>query len=325
MKNFKQYIVIFAVLLGAACTKDTTVDEPNFNVSVTEATVKLGKPIVFNIQGNPDIITFYSGELGNDYAYANRDSIVAMSQLNLAFQNQVRSQGGTAPLCQANQFSVLVTSNLDLNKVTSRQDSLQRIKNATWADLSDKFTWSPLTCSSSNPYISSGTANIINDITKNKQSYIAFRYTNRPNNNTVGKSSIWRFQALTLTGVSPKENLLLMTSATAGWKSIYEGTVNEWGTNAFDLSSSSAVTMRGLLTVTEEYQQWCISKPFTITDTNIGKNPGVGIKTYRDVPLNTYSFTYKTAGTYEVVFIGINANSNSKKEIIRKLRVEVQP
>lgn len=325
MKNFKQYLIIFTVLFSISCSKDLVVDEPDFNVSVTEANVKLGQPVVFNIQGNPDIITFYSGELGNDYAYVNRDSIVAFSQLNLAFQNQVRGQGGTAPLCQANQFSVLVTSDLDLNDVSSRVDSLQRIKNANWIDLSDRFTWSPLTCLSSNPYISSGVANIVNDITKNKQSHIAFRYTNRPNNNTVGKSSIWRFQALTLTGVSPKESISLMTSATAGWKSIYEGTSDEWGTNAYAISTSNAVTMRGLLTVTNEYQQWCISKPFVITDTNIGKNPGVGIKTYRDVSLGSYSFTYKAVGTYEVAFIGINANSKDKKEVIKKLKVVVQP
>ncbi|WP_113663312.1 DUF5017 domain-containing protein [Pedobacter nanyangensis] len=325
MKNFKTYMALLVVLLHAACSKDLAVNEPEFNVSVTKTTVKLGNPIIFSMKGNPDMITFYSGEFGNHYGYANRDSIVALSQLNLAFQNQVRSQGGTAPLCQANQFSVMVTSDLDLNNLTSKADSLQRIKTATWTDLSSKFSWSPLTCTSTNPYISSGTVNIVNEIRKNKQSYIAFCYTNRPNNNTVGKSSIWRFQALTLTGVSPKESQLLMSSATAGWKSIYEGTVNEWGTNAFDLSSSSAVTMRGPLTVANEYRQWCISKPFIITDTNIGRNPGVGIKTYRDVPLNTYSFTYKAAGIYEVVFIGINANSKDKKEVIRKLKIEVQP
>ncbi|TZF81102.1 DUF5017 domain-containing protein [Pedobacter sp. BS3] len=325
-KNIKWVLGLIVVFNTWSCSKELKTEYPNFKVSVADTIVKAGEPVVFNFEGNPDIITFYSGEFGNDYGYMDKDSIVALKQLNLSFQNQVRSQGGTEPLCQADQFHVLITNNLNLVGA-SKEDSVQRIKDAVWKDLTAKFTWSPLTCSSTNPYISSGTANIADSVEKNKQTYIAFRYTNRPNNNTVGKSSIWRFQALTLTAVTELGSSLLMNQGNAGWQPVYEGGIELWNPTPFSIASTTsyAVTMRGPRTTTETYQMWCISKPFIITDTNLGKNPGIGIKSYTDVPLKSYSYIFTTAGTYNVVFLAINANKDSKQESVHQLRIVVKP
>lgn len=327
-KNIKCFIGALAIL-GAvsSCSKELKIDSPDFSVSVLNKTVKKGDTVNFNLTGNADIITFYSGEFGNDYAYVNRDSIIDIRELNLSFQNQVRGQGGTEPLCQDDQFHVLVTNNLDLAGAT-KEDSVQRIKNAVWKDLTNKFTWSPLNCLSTNPYISSGTANIVDSIVKNKTTYLAFRYTNRPNNNQTGKSAIWRFQALNLTSVTESGSTSLMTQGNAGWKPVYEGGTAAWGTNPvpFDVSTTSyAVTMRGLRTATETNQMWCLSNSFIITDKNIGRNPGVGIKSLIDIPLTSYKYIYKKAGTYNVVFIATNANKDGTKENIQRLQIIVEP
>ena len=326
-KNIKWFISIIMILGVCACSKELKIEMPDFKVSALTATVKAGDTVIFNLGGNPDIITFYSGEFGNDYAYIDRDSIIDVKQLNLSFQNQVRGQGGMEPLCQDDQFHILVTNDLDLAGAT-KEDSVQRIKEAVWTDLTDRFNWSPLNCLSTNPYISSGVTNIVDFIEKNKTAYLAFRYTNRPNNNETGKSAIWRFQALNLTSVTESGNTTLITQGNAGWKPVYEGGVDMWGTNPkpFDISTTSyAVTMRGLRTTTETYQMWCLSNSFIITDTNVGRNPGAGIKSFTDVPLTSYSHIYKKAGTYEAVFIATNANKAGKKETIHRLQIVVEP
>ncbi|QBQ40650.1 DUF5017 domain-containing protein [Sphingobacterium psychroaquaticum] len=326
MMNTYRYVLLFlAVLMGGSCSKELKTLAPDFDVQVLQSTAKVGQPIQFDFVGDANIITFYSGEFGNDYHYADKDSIIALEKLNLSFQNQVRGQGGTAPFCQADQFHVLISSDLDLTGVAA-EDQLDKIKQAKWVDLTTKYAWSPLNCSSTNPYIAAGVHNIAEHITKNKRNYIAFRYTNRPNTMENGKSAIWRFQALTLSAVTPLGTTVLMTQANAGWKPVYEGGIAAWMANAFDLSaSSSAVTMRGPLTTTGTYEMWCVSNPFVITDTNLGHNPGVAVKAYIDKPIRSYSYIYKKPGTYEVVFIATNANKDGRSEILRKVQVTVEP
>ncbi len=321
-----KYIVLFlVVLMGGGCSKELKLVSPAFEVKALQSTVKIGQPVQFDFEGDADIVTFFSGEFGNDYYYSDKDSIIALERLNLSFQNQVRGQGGTAPFCQADQFHVLVSSDLDLTGVPV-DEQMDKIKKAKWIDLSENYAWSPLNCSSTNPYIASGVYNIAAHITKNKRNYIAFRYTNRPNTMANGKSAIWRFQALTLSAVTPLGTTVLMTQGNAGWKPFYEGGIASWMSNSFDLSaSSSAVTMRGPLTTTETYEMWCLSNPFVITDTNLGHNPGVAVKSFIDKPIRSYSHTYKKAGRYEVVFIAMNANKDGKNEVLRTLQITVEP
>ena len=48
--------------------------EEGVTVQGNEVTIKAGTPVVFNISGDPDNISFWSGEEGS--AYANKDRIV---------------------------------------------------------------------------------------------------------------------------------------------------------------------------------------------------------------------------------------------------------
>ena len=73
LKNF-WYAALPIVLLS--CKKDIpgTIDEDaTFNASLVTARINAGDTAVFVLTENPDIISFYSGEIGHEYQY--RDQI----------------------------------------------------------------------------------------------------------------------------------------------------------------------------------------------------------------------------------------------------------
>jgi len=82
MKTSKLYILLLSTLAFASCTKEMTegLDEVNVSVVTSETvtaegsiiTVKKGTPVEFSFAGEPDFITFYSGELGHQYIYRQR-------------------------------------------------------------------------------------------------------------------------------------------------------------------------------------------------------------------------------------------------------------
>lgn len=89
MKKHTLYIYAFAFFAFAlaSCSKELTegLDDVNIGVTTNEdvmydgmiVTAKKGQPVEFVINGEPDFVTFYSGELGHQYAYKDRTSIQA--------------------------------------------------------------------------------------------------------------------------------------------------------------------------------------------------------------------------------------------------------
>ena len=73
-----------------ACDKGfEKVTEPTLELSTPMTTYFTQEPVVFNIESNANFLSFYSGERGNDYAYAQQERIYegeAFVSFNTAFQ-----------------------------------------------------------------------------------------------------------------------------------------------------------------------------------------------------------------------------------------------
>lgn len=82
MKTYKLYTILLSTLALASCNKEMTkgLEDVDVNVTIGDnvtldgqiVTVRKGEPVEFTISGAPDFITFYSGELGHQYAYRDR-------------------------------------------------------------------------------------------------------------------------------------------------------------------------------------------------------------------------------------------------------------
>ena len=75
----REYIIILflTALAVSGCRKEfEKVEDVDFSVRTSAPVYKVGEPVVFRMSGKPDFITFYSGEVGNDYAYKDTDRIL---------------------------------------------------------------------------------------------------------------------------------------------------------------------------------------------------------------------------------------------------------
>ncbi|MBS1565489.1 MAG: DUF5017 domain-containing protein, partial [Bacteroidetes bacterium] len=66
-----QHIFLFAATgcLLAACSKSLSTGEAAFGVTAEKTTLSLGDTARFSFTGTPDVISFYSGEVGKRYDY----------------------------------------------------------------------------------------------------------------------------------------------------------------------------------------------------------------------------------------------------------------
>lgn len=104
MKTYRLYTtLLLSALALASCNKDMTKGLEDVSVSVTPdenvtiqgqvVTVRKGNPVEFNIAGNPDFVTFYSGELGHQYAYSDRYESVASDIISSKLKFNIYQEG----------------------------------------------------------------------------------------------------------------------------------------------------------------------------------------------------------------------------------------
>ncbi len=76
--------------MAVACEKELTPEPVSFNVTATDHDYQVGDTITFLISGNPDMITFYSGEPGANYdlrADADPNRGVAIKDISERLEN----------------------------------------------------------------------------------------------------------------------------------------------------------------------------------------------------------------------------------------------
>ncbi|RZK98326.1 MAG: DUF5017 domain-containing protein, partial [Pedobacter sp.] len=68
MMKIKYGYLMLIIALITSCTKEEEV-APKFDVNAQATTIKAGEEVTFSITGDAKVISFYSGEFRNDYAY----------------------------------------------------------------------------------------------------------------------------------------------------------------------------------------------------------------------------------------------------------------
>ena len=116
-------LVALAPCWSTGCNEEETVDAPQFTATAPGGVFKVGEPVTFRFEGDPDFITFYSGEAGNAYDYRNRDRIEP-AEVTLSFLENTRAGraaagvlvgfGGLSVHCQT--LSVLAGTDLDVRR-----------------------------------------------------------------------------------------------------------------------------------------------------------------------------------------------------------------
>jgi hypothetical protein len=291
------YLLII-VIIFISCAKEK-VETPSLEVATASLTYKAGDTVTFNFTGNPDNITFYSGEPGHNYEFRNRSS--AENDLQINFKTLV-------------QFGVIY-KNLQLlvsNDYTGVADTAS-VKAATWKDISDRAVFS--TGQDNTP---SGTISLKEFADPKRTSarvYVAFKYADYKKPQGQNRWVIRTFEANNISAdgvVSPQA-----TMATGGWKAYdFKNPAVVWALSSAQLLIPSSNKDAA------DNEDWVISKGFD--PFYIKPDAGVALKNISTV-LPGYKYVYTKPGTYKVVFDVSAVRYNGEKRTTKDITLTITP
>ncbi|WP_288360085.1 DUF5017 domain-containing protein [uncultured Bacteroides sp.] len=294
MKNIIRYCGLLLVGL-AACMEDEA-PSVKLNVALDKQVYQVGEPVTFKLNGNPDNIVFYSGEVGHNYAYKERYH--ADGDLLVKFNSWVR-YGDIY-----HNLKFLVSS--DFSGIYDKGN----VEAATWIDLSDKFRFSV-----GDDQTPSGEVNLKEYVgaAEDARLFVAFRYEDEQK----ARQNNWIIRSIALDCVSAEGvRSSLATMPTMGWKVVdFENPAVTW-----NVSSTSQILIDGG-TNQPKNVDWVISQAFDVRKTT--PDTGVALKNI-STTMDEYQYVYTKPGIYEVVFETTSDWYNGSDHGLTRVTVEVQ-
>ncbi|MBP3382505.1 MAG: DUF5017 domain-containing protein [Tidjanibacter sp.] len=330
MKKIVMILSVAATLLVGCDKGFESVSEPTLTLSTEQNTYCTQEPVVFKIDSDADYLSFYSGERGNDYLYAQQERIYkgeAFITFNTAFQ------AGAQWKTQAEEDVEKKILRFFYSTDFSGVNTIEEVEKATWKELTTQFEWPTARATNAKVLSQTTPAGVLKldelipaeDLAK--PIYFSFRYKidayEEALNNARSRASVMNFQIYTKNDeVNVTSNL--MTQANAGWTLVQKGYHTDSGNYAPVVESNYIwFDCDGGLPI--ERICWAVSAPVVIdTEVNIGCDYGVGIKSFPDEPIESYTYTYAEPGTYEVVVVAANVDhEGNRMEKSEKVTIKV--
>lgn len=315
----KKFIAIIGILLLATACEKGGIDKPEFNVSVVSTNIKAGTPITFNISGSTDLISFYSGELGNDYEFRNQDRITPTTMF-ITFSTE--NPNGTPG--HGNPSRVPFSYSFDFKGVDQAY-TVQDVEDATWVDFTDRFKMP----TDINQTVASGEV-AIKDIFPDEPTpmYLMFHYRvdayDASLYNGLGNPRTqWLIKNFRIDGSTEAGNSTIYPFVDCKWQIVETDSFSDNGKQHPNVNTTRILMYCDAQPLTPK-ECYVIGGPFyEQADINTGPDMAVGVKATADPMPSVYEYTFEKPGTYTVAFVGINANVYGRSETIRKITVTV--
>ena len=278
----------------ASCNKELSIKPLSFNVTTSSTSYKVGDTVHFSFTGNPDFISFYSGEDGFDYA--NRERTLAEGKPQLQFTSY--AQYGV----QVNTLQLMVSTDF-----TGTYDPAS-IAKATWTDVTSRAKLS--TGADNTP---SGIVDLSDILAQKKPVFIAFKYTGV----TGSTQKTWTIKTLTLNLLKTNNKVLPITDiASAGWKQVdIKNPAAVWSISAAQLRIAG-----GGVAVADN-EDWVISKLLYLNQ--VLPDVAVPIKNITQ-NFSSFDYVFSAPGTYKVVFMAANASADKQQTSTQEIVLTIQ-
>jgi hypothetical protein len=351
MKNylFSLMIATGIVALLSACENNDEILAPDFNVTTEKTTFKVGDTVQFNFTGKAAMLTFYSGELGTNYA--TKDRFTAEGVVKLAFSSSMQ-QGPIPPAASEDAISLMISTDL------AGYDA-ESINKATWTDITARNTKWPTSLTTG---FTASSAIDISDFSTDNKVNIAFKFVGKPNPTFAQRK--WQIRDLTVNNTLADGTFtpIFSSFANVGWvqaslkNDLNPGTpenfgvgFNAWNVGTWNVSTTNnpiiftttsglrAVNTNGIVMVSaypitfdpgttvnnNENEDWLITSAIDLKKSK----PDVGtvIKNTLNKNLTKYRYIYKKAGTYTVTFDALNNNLNNSIHLVKQIQITVEP
>lgn len=299
-------LAVLSVIVFQSCEKKEGI-ALNMDITLDKTTFQVDEDVVFQITGNPDQLSFYSGEEGHKYEYRNR-TVAESKAITLTFATNKR-YGSDA--LQPNSLRLLASQTF------GGQYDASGIDPGDWVDITGAFDLSPFQ-PDDNTYQSSGTVDLKTltseglDVDPDKLLYFAFKYTG-----TTGSTQPrWWINQFDLQTITPDDQILPITNLQGGeWTSIgLNGSPVAWILNANGLrfQGGNAATGSNLV--------YAVSRGFNLNA--VAPDVGIPLKNM-STRMDLYTYKFEKPGTYHVVFVGANTTVYGHSQVIKEFTLEV--
>lgn len=314
------YKVFFMLAVSAtllpSCSKNLSQSDDSFSVTADKTSINVGDTIQFSFAGNPDMISFYSGETGKRFDYRGRSTADGTPVLRF---RSLRANGS-----QPNSLALMVSASFEGVAVGDTAATISRIASAQWEDITGRAAIS------SGTRISSGDIDLSDFASATKPVYVAFRYTAE----TGSVQNKWTIDSFTIKNVLPdgtqyeianhKGNTTAYTNY--GVPAYSPGFVNYRVQNTYNwIISSTSLVITGADSApwaTNTAEAWAIIGPVDLK--KVSPDLGTAVKSVsQNIADAQFSYRYMTAGTYEATFQGGRVSIRENDQDIKRITITV--
>jgi len=331
-----RYLLVTAGILLSACSKKDSVTPATFDVvsahinGTAASSFSSKDTVLFKFSGDPNQISFYSGEIGKRYNYINRITAAGDPQLQFSTVRANGTQSGSLSLLVSSDFKGVVVRTIAGVVTRDTVSTNANIAAATWTDITSRATLS----TGATTALPSGVIDLA-DFSKGKPIYIAFKYdavagsiqnkwtiTNLSVNNVLPDSSVYTIASLN-SSTSAITNYGNSTYG-PGWAVSFDPAKNAnlYGWVYTDKTSLVITGAATAVTATANAEAWAIMGPIDLT--RVTPDIGVNIKSIT-AALATYQYNYAKAGTYNAVFVGGNYTPTASSTVVKKATITITP
>ncbi|GAE20806.1 DUF5017 domain-containing protein [Bacteroides pyogenes] len=345
MKRYK--LAILAGVMGAfvaSCDKELKEDtklhvsvaaEENVGFDGKTVTVKKGTPVTFNFSGDPDFITFFSGETGYEYAHKDRTEMTEADVLKCNLTFSIWAQNGKAEnilsMYIADSFPGIAKNNFEADSTL--------VEKFAWSELIPKHQLPQKVVNSADkatpydidlkPYLGKKITlaicykGVSNTDPQSRFNFLDMQIEKAFNN---GQSEAKPANSFGFTPVNMDNKKNFKDQEKASYKPKKENKEYGYVTNniagIWNLANLTKFFIHSSNKGTDLKYSWLVSDPISI-DNLCNPDMGVGIKNITQ-SLTSYTHTYKEAGTYTATFVANNANYlHHGGEVVRELTIHV--
>lgn len=309
MKKISYILLLF---ICASCSD--LLEDIDFDVTLNSSnTYKVGDPVQFDFVGNPDYISFYSGEEGYNYDYINRTE-AETTGLNAYLEFDATVERQTTQTLNA--LKILFSSDFSGLSGDFETDSI-KIMQTNWIDKSDECNFS-------------SDRNVTVPVKLNVTEFlgtntcVAFRYEGY-----VAGQPKWIISNIRITmQYADGKEFTGMSPANMGFIPIdlYNRNNNPYLSSTalgrWDTSNPGvSLVMTNTSTGQTDNLDYAISSPLLFNE--VVPDKGIGIKDMRD-RLAAYSYQFNQAGKYNVTFVAKNLTIDGEKSIVKKVDIEIK-
>jgi len=311
MKKTLNIIQLCLVLLCFGCEKEYAVKEPDLEITVDQTTYKVGDTIRFNFDGEADFISFYSGNVGADYNFHNKERVYEANTV-LGFRSA--KYAGTNTDCCVLKYST------DFNGTYDRAS----IRNATWTDITSRF-FIPGIIGTSATFSDSGVKDIADLFpTDGKPIYFGWFFK------TAANSSRTQFQVAEF----KIQGIVLQDPSLSGVKydfvdfnfKMVLGEGFDGVTASLPNINATRILWTGVFANDTFKEGWAISAAINkSSEVNLGLDKPIVVKVLADPESAAYQFVYTTPGEYTATFVVANSSVYGRKEVVKHIKLKIEP